>query len=399
MKSWEHSVGRWIVVLLAALVMAPLAQAVAVRGLYRQEVTVASQSRADRSAGTREAMQTVLIRVSGDPGIAANDVIGNALDHATAYLNRYGYRRQTMEEAEQAANAAASAAIAASEAEAGPTGQGGTAQPAASTPSTSATAAVTPGYVLTLEFRKEAIDDLLRQAGEPLWPADRPGVLAWVEVDGSGGSYVITADSPQASRQLLDDPMQRRGVALILPKSAPTVDLFDAVGEGRFDVVDTASAAYDADVVLVGTVTEQWQGRWQSVWTVREGDAVQRWQFERDTAGDAMAAAADALANRMARRYAVVAGNGNVALLLRVDDLKSFDAYSDLLRYLNGLAMISKVEVASVDGSTISFRLVSSTDAGRLTDTLALQKHLEPVATPVATTEQALTDLHYRWVP
>ena len=90
---------------------------------------------------------------------------------------------------------------------------------------------------LWVSFDGEAIERVLRQAGQTVWGSDRPLTLVWLAVDwGQGEREIVAADDPVRSRdqsrsidrnrllrQRVLDAAERRG----LPVAFPLLDTID----------------------------------------------------------------------------------------------------------------------------------------------------------------------------
>ena len=84
---------------------------------------------------------------------------------------------------------------------------------------------------LWVSFDGQAIEAVLRQAGQTVWGKDRPVTLVWLAVDwGRGDREIITADDPERGRdaarsidrnrllrQRVLDMAERRGLPIVFP--------------------------------------------------------------------------------------------------------------------------------------------------------------------------------------
>ncbi len=248
--------------------------------LYEVIVPLKGTTPEDRAAGMAEALRAVAVKASGKREAAGSAAIGGA--NPSKYVQRYS---------------------------------------------------TTADKMLKVGFDGRAIEQLLQQAGLPLWPAERP---------------VTVIDAPVADRAAVEAVAQWRG----LP-----VDW--AAGAGP----PPASARV---AVLVG---------------VPSGDGF-TWSFTHDgRKTEARGSAADGIhlaADTLAARYAPASTRSSSNLTLRVDGMDDLAAYSGLLAYLRGLSLVRGVEVESLDGTVITLRIVVRGDRELLGRVAALDGRLQP---------------------
>ena len=129
---------RSILLLALCGLLIPTAQAVKVQGLYEAEVSVVERSPETRPAAFRQALQQVLIKLSGDQNIAANSAARVLLGKAGRYIQQFGYRQ---------------------------------AEPAPGTQNNGV-----PALRLWAHFDRQALSRDIRAAGMPLWEIGRAHV-------------------------------------------------------------------------------------------------------------------------------------------------------------------------------------------------------------------------------
>lgn len=218
---------------------------------------------------------------------------------------------------------------------------------------------------LSISFDGAAIENVLRNAGETVWGADRPLTLMWLAVDwGEGEREIIAADDPErvadAARsidrnRLLRERMQetasRRGIPIAFPL-LDTEDLrnvrFTDIWGGFDEQLLRASRRYQANSILVGRVRA---GALQmNRWTYYLGGIRETWSGEPENAVHLLA---DALA-------AEFAFSGNAPLetvTLNIAGIDSVRAYGTIQRYLENLSLIEDFEVHTVSGDEIRYEV------------------------------------------
>jgi hypothetical protein len=214
----------------------------------------------------------------------------------------------------------------------------------------------TADRMLKVGFDARAMEQLLQQAGLPLWPAERPATLVLLFTPAiAGGGRAVTAAERPPERGELERAAQARGVPLTWPVES----------------VDASSARTrlsGAGPVLAGFGTG---GSYD--WTF--GHAGQS-----ATARGGPAAAADLVADTLAARYAPPSTRSLSTLVVRVGGLQDVRAYAALTTYLEGLSLVRAVSVRELAGDTVLLELSVRGDLELLRRILALDSRL--VAAP-----------------
>lgn len=339
--------------------------------IYRAEQLVASQSGAEREAAARRALGGIVVRVSGDRAAREHEQIAAALGRAQDFVYEFNYA-STSETIER----------------------DGQEQPATK---------------LVLKFSPSAIESLLRTAGLPLWPANRPTLLVWLVKDDTQGLQQVSDDAArQASRELAE----QRGLPLILPLH----DLEDRLALSARQLwnmdeaaIRKASERYDADAVLVGRYSPTSTGVWRSNWQLYHAQGNPSFDIEGMSALELIDSALNRTADHFAELYAITPREeGPDAAVIQLANIDSFGAYKQAQRYLDDLAMIRRTELVSIELGALTFRLQVEGDLNRLLSTLALDKRMLPSVqsahvsipeSPFLPRATLVNPLRYTWQP
>lgn len=331
----------FLLVICAVLAMRPAA-AVETIGLYRVSLPVADRSLEARDAGFRQALAQVLVKVSGDSRITSQPPIQRALRQPASYVRQFAYRQPPATDTAQSA------------------------------------------LTLQVRFDPIAIDRLLRNGKLPLWGRERPLVILWIGVDpGNGQRFILgsQSDSPHAQvLQAVKQAARARGLPVVLPlmdlRDRGAVSFSDLSG-GFVQPVLKASARYEANAVLIGTVRMRggrWQGRWQLVFR----DRRQQWTTVGSSAARAMAGGIGGGADRLASRLAVSeSGASSQAVFVQVEGVKSVAAFARIEHLFDGLAPIKTAQLVSADEGRLVFRVVPRGRAGEVVRNLGLVNWLQ----------------------
>lgn len=279
--------------------------------LYEGETTVDSQSAEQRAAALPRALAQVLVKVSGDPAVVAAASGENALAGASALMQRYRYRQDTVMR---------------------------NGVPALKT-------------VLIAQFDQAAVDALIGSVGHTIWPSPRPQPLLWLAIDDGRGARLVGEAQASAVGSLV-----RRGGERGLGFTFPQGDLQDqtvagaqAVWRGDVSAVRSGAARYGASSVLIGKM-QRGAGGWNVEWTLLDGSSeLRRWSSVDADATAVLAAGADGAASTLARRYAqdILTGDAGDYVVV-ISALQGADDYGRVLQYLQTLPIVQSVGLREV---------------------------------------------------
>lgn len=313
---------------------------------YEVSVPVPDQSAAARRSAEREALTRVLIRLSGDPEVAQRDELASALRTAENYFVRSGYGRiRDPDLAEMHPDAR---------------------------------------WLLELEADRSGVLRLLTEAGIPAWTGHRPDVLVVIMREEPNGDRVILDPRSDAARTLV-----RVGRERGLPLTVPLMDLEDQLAVdasalwARFDdATAPLQQRYQPEAIVMLRLYPDALGRWVADWDGEVGGEIFAAAAEVEESAAAAALLVDRLAARLTARYALRLGGDADSLWLQVDEIPAVAAYAGLMRYLDAVSGVRRVELVQVRDRSLLLRLDSSDAAERLLDLLRLEGRLEPQAEP-----------------
>ncbi|MEE4894678.1 DUF2066 domain-containing protein [Pseudomonas alliivorans] len=298
-----------------------------VNNLYQVREPVNGQSPDERTRATQAAVETLVLRLTGDTKAAQGSALAALRKDPQQIISQYGY-------------------------EAGP-------------PET-----------LLVDFDPATTDRALRQAGLPIWGSNRPSILGWWLNDSVEGSNLV--GDGQAAAEPLRRAAQHRGLPLRLPLAdlseqgigtAKTLEGIDAAP------LKEASERYGADAILAVHAKED-AGQWQAKWNL--------WLGEQREQGTATGATSDALADavllsvsqRLAPRFVAKPG-ASTGLLMQVQGM-NLERYAQLLQLLDPFG----VRVTLVEGDRVTFEVNGSAD--QLRSQMSLAKLQEVPASEAA---------------
>ncbi|UVE16616.1 DUF2066 domain-containing protein [Pseudomonas sp. LS44] len=306
--------------------------AAAVADLYQVREPVASQGPEERAAALTRALDTLVLRLTGDSKAAQQPVLAALRKDPQQVVSQYGY-------------------------ESG------------------------PPQVLVVDFDPVSTDRSLRQAGLSLWGANRPAILAWwLNTSAEGASLV---GDGQASAAPLQRAAQHRGLPLRLPLAdlnEQLVGTSENLASGQPDALRQASERYAADAVLAVDAHqdgEQWQAPWH-LWLGDKHEQGSAQGADLDSVADAVLLA---VSERLASRFAVAPGSsaGNLTLEVQGADIARYAELSRLLEPFDA-------RLRQVVGDRLVFAVNANADQLRAQLALA---HLQEAAATTAPVDAA----------
>lgn len=279
-------------------------QAVEVKDLYVADVSAAQS----QQQWQRQALEQVLLRVSGQADLSGNAAVRSELDKASGYIKQFEAVRHEQ------------------------------------------------GNRMRVLLDAARVNALLQQQQLPVWGAHRPQLLLWiVEQSNSERTFVRRTDDPLLSS--IKEQFQARA----LPVMLPLYDMDDVMNLSETDVwagfwqqIDQASSRYNADIVLI-VLLDSSNGQIRLSWQRERDGRILRNEAE---AGDKAAVAkqfADALAVELTQEYATVfAGDTNQAVI-EVAELNDFTDIVMVQRILQQILGVAEVTLTEAKGSTARF--------------------------------------------
>jgi hypothetical protein len=329
-----------------------------VKGLYQVREPVGSQSAEERDQATQRALDTLVLRLTGDPKSVQSPGLAALRKDPQQIISQYGF-------------------------DAG------------------------PPQVLKVDFDPATTEQALRRAGLSLWGANRPSILSWWLNDSAEGSSLV--GDGQASAAPLRRAAQHRGLPLRLPladlseqlvATAPHLEGTDATP------LRAASDRYNADALLAVHAREE-GGQWQAKWNLWLGDKKEAGSVQGADQATVADAVMLAVSERLAPRFVVKPGaSGEQLLEVQGMNLERYAALGRLLEPFGA-------HLQSVDGERILYRVKGSVEQLRSQLSLAklqevpagqapapatpVQPLAEGSAPAVAPTPAPVPQLRFRW--
>jgi hypothetical protein len=305
-----------------------VAQAASVPGLYQVREAVEGQGAEARAAATGKALQTLVLRLTGDPKAAQGAALASLRKDPQRIISQFGY-------------------------EAGP-------------PET-----------LVVDFDPGSTERALHQAGLALWGSNRPSIIGWWLNETVEGSHLV--GDGQAEASVLRQAAQHRG----LPLRLPLADLQEQlVADGTQldsqapDALRDASQRYATDAVLA-VHARQGEGGWQAGWQLWLGDTHEQGRAEGADPASLADAVMRAVSLRLAPRFVTRPGSGS-DLRIQVEGM-NLPRYAELGRTLEPYG----AQLRQVDGDTLTYAVTGNREQLRAQLGLAKLHELPAAPAPV----------------
>ncbi len=229
-------------------------------GLYQVREPVSSQSPDERNQATQRALETLVLRLTGDPKALQSAGLAEVRKDPQQIISQYGY-------------------------DAG------------------------PPESLQVDFDPVTTERALRGAGLSLWGSNRPAILGWWLNDSTEGSSLVGDGQPAA--QPLRRAAQHRG----LPLRLPLADLEEQIVATAKNLegsdaspLQAASERYGADALLA-VHARQNGTQWEAKWRLWLGDQKEQGTVQGGRAAGGERAPGAAFRRQARRRHGAVAGS------------------------------------------------------------------------------------------
>jgi hypothetical protein len=221
------------------------------RDLYTARSIVTGQRDETRIPGFERALMDALRKVSGDPEISEDDVHAALAGNITDYVKGYS-ERDRMEGIPIHDE------------------QGTRDRP----------------FDLTVDFRSEKIDALLKGLGRTAWTGYRPRTLVLLAVNTDAMSYILTSDEDRGidQRDSLTSAAWQSGIPLLLPaaENLATMELHPAtLASANQETINELKRKTNADTVMLGSIT--WKSGmtgWNGEWNFTDTGRVHHWTIK-----------------------------------------------------------------------------------------------------------------------
>lgn len=343
-----------ILIVLFSVFFVSLANAVPVSNLYRADIKLPVVGSDDQllDEAFSQAVEQVLVRVSGDKKAISGDLLKQAQSDAPTWVAQHSV---------------------------------------VSLPQLlPVNGELVAGKKVSVIFYRESIDRFLSKNNLPVWGNNRPSVLVWAVSEDNGVRSISGANAPS---ELLND-LATSAAMVGVPIYAPLVDSVDKSAISPSDIwgffessIKQASKRYQTDAVAAMRVTDYAGTVSGTLLVLLDDGTSQRFSLN----GDSLQALADQASSDMAlvlsTRYAAVR---NVAvesrLMIQVSGINSYLALNKVQSYLEQVGVVRDVFVVGAKGDLVTFSVAINGSKQKLINSISLSSLLQVDNTkPIAT--------------
>lgn len=284
-----------------------------VDGLNQMHLAVKDQSQRSLQLAFSQALGQVLVKLSGNNDVKTLPIVRSSFRQAKNYVTQYSYYKEKQGDESR--------------------------------------------LMLNVAFDQAALKQLLEQANQPVWSADRPTILIWIDDGSSLGHGVISTSRIDGTFQALKKAAEQRGVNIIFPM----MDLQDqhalpAVAGALLSDTQLATIAerYGADAVLTGYAMKWQNNQWQGRWQLMSKQQPFIWQDMQPTENQLMNMVMNKAIDVIVNQYAMLTNlQDKNTVSLEIDNVADLVAYTKVLQLLKQQDRVDDVNVGNMNGASL----------------------------------------------
>lgn len=310
--------------------------------LYQIELPTQNQTgNFDQKALLKEALELVLVRISGSSQGLNTPEVTHALTSIDTYIKQFSYHQRSALE-----------------------------------------------KTIKVVFNENRVNALLSSMKQSAWHKNRPLTLVWLN----------DADKDPSLASQMEKILNQRAIPSVFPLMDLTdtalVSEQDLLGEGTA-ALEEAAKRYNPDVILFGRLAEK-DGVWQTHWRFINPNKAESatWDHAGADLNIVLNQAVDALTLKLKSSNIVVAPTESVQkaanhLILTVSGNLDVQQYNTILEHLRQLPTVSEAEVAQIMPDKTLFELVTTQSKETLINAIAEGQVLTKTSnTPESTTAE-----------
>ena len=310
--------------------------------IVRIDVDDRSEDSIDRAA--REALESVLLKRSGDRALLVHPAVSAALDAARSNLSLYQFER------------------------------------------------VENRTRFVAHIDQSLIERLIQAANGTLWAEARPPILLWLVVDDLSGRRFGNTEEEGLLWESLSEAFDQLGIKL----RRPLYDLSDSVlvspetlWRRDFGPIVEASERYGMTHILVGRLIGLSEGRYIGEWIYRDNSIERAVSVQAASTEALIDPGLDMAMEEMRRQYAVALTDRKAAQALRVSvrNVVNLVDYRAVINAMADIQTLVNVRAVAVAGDVLTLELAGISDVETLVRLMASRADLVWIQTDPDATE------------
>jgi len=308
---------------------------------YEANVAVRSQAAKERQYAAQKGLQQVLVRMSGSASVLKNSAIQSKVSKAESYVQQFQYFvNDNQNDFKQGKK-----------------------------------------QLINFVYSSKAVEQILRDAGEPFWPTNRPSTVVWmVEDDPENGRQFVSKANSEELVKSLQNVAYNRGLPLVFP----LYDLEDrvAITENKLWALDNeailqASQRYKPGAILLGRLSKTSRGDYLANWEFIHNNSRKAFDSRTEDLQQLSKQVLFPVADYFSSRYAIVSkASESPLLVIQVSGVGDFADYRSALSYLENLAIVSDVALSAIRRDSLLILLESDSSLSLFESTLSLDNKL-----------------------
>lgn len=336
--------------------MGTIAQAVEIRDINAASVVVKDRSQQSLHNVLPKALNQVLVKVSGNPGVITLPAVQNALPKINTLVESYSY--STIKNAQDKQQLA-----------------------------------------LKVVFDYRAIKRLLRNAGQTIWSSNRPLTLVWISVPEASQTKVLASDSTNSLINSIKQLVAERGIPIIFPsmdlEDQTNMDLTLSRLPSR-QQLETSAKRYGVDSVLVASIVPANNGELMAEWELLLHGTPVEWQTSGTDINQVVENGIERAVDMMVNRLATIESKKmQSTVVMKVSGVKNLNDYVHVVAALRSLTPVARVIVSDMSDDCLQLVIHTASSEEGLVNVLKNVPHLTIESAPQNNADH--TDLFYRW--
>ena len=337
--------------------------AVTVENLYFVEIPVANQTDSLRQDAFREAFRQTIIKVSGSDDALGGPAFKKQIEDSARYVKQFTYVSR----------------------------EGGNTQ------------ALNNALYLKIDFDQQQIERLLRDNNFPVWGEERPGSLLVISYDVNNSIKLVSTKSTPKLVNRLNIAASKQSLPILYPlmdrKDISIIRVDDVVSR-NMEKIDSMSARYKPDVLVVGQIVGRGNSNWRGDWQLHFDGQLFKWQYSAASQTALVKQLVRYLSRVLAREYALddrSASHQN--FLISISPLSGVKQLIEVTDYLQSLAVVNSARIALIKNDVVTFKIRLKNKVEDLQHLIRLGKLLKQIdAQPVNVRQENTVHLNYVYI-
>ncbi|WP_102156656.1 DUF2066 domain-containing protein, partial [Coxiella-like endosymbiont] len=288
-----------IVFFLIVLLFTDRGIAIEVRDISIAMIPVSDQSPKTFQNSLPQALEQVLIRMSGNTGIMTLPLIQDALPQINNYVEKYSYLAKADKKDGQQ-------------------------------------------LLLRIVFNKRAMRDLLENAHQEIWSVQRPLTMVWVSVPNAFQSEILASESQNPIIHTIKQVAFLRGLPIIFPimdledQTNVALSTSTLLSNRQLQII---SQRYGIDSILAGVMVVDANGRFQGEWRLFLNGTHYEWQTTGIDLTQVVMHGINRAADMILNQFAIFDKKGIENLItMEVNGVQTLDDYVHMVSLLKHLS-------------------------------------------------------------